>query len=175
MLVKGGYGGTQTALFGCGPKRVTRNRAMVISLAVRLKELFELGREYPWTKPDGCPKCGSYRLWGHGFVSAYFDGYHQPVWLKRYRCPDCGCVIRLRPKGYFRRFQASIAVIRASIESRACRGTWIRGIGRSRQRHWFQALLRRIEAYLTGMWDRGLPAAFDHLCQMGQIPVSRSI
>jgi len=35
-------------------------------------------------------------LWGHGFADAVFDGYKQPLPLKLYRCPDCGCVIRLR-------------------------------------------------------------------------------
>jgi hypothetical protein len=148
---------------------------MVIFSSVILKELFVLGRKYQWSKPDSCPRCGSYRLWGHGFVLAYFDEYDQSFWLRRYRCPDCGCVIRLRPKGYFRRFQASIAVIRASVESKAVRGRWISGIGRTRQRHWFTALARTIKAHLTDLWDHGLVAGFDQLCQMGRIPVSRAI
>ena len=27
-------------------------------------------RNYPWQKPDSCPRCKSCRLWGHGFVPA---------------------------------------------------------------------------------------------------------
>jgi len=148
---------------------------MVIFIPVRLKKLFELGRNYPWPRPEQCPRCSGCRLWGHGYVSANFDGYDQSFTLKRYRCPDCGCVIRLRPKGYFKRFQASIASIRSSVISKAGCGRWIEGIERTRQRHWFRALLRKIKAHLTDTWSQGVVAGFDYLCQMGQTPVSRAI
>ncbi len=148
---------------------------MVIFFPVILKDLFLVGRDYPWSKPDSCARCGSCRLWGHGFVSAYFDGYVGSFWLKRYRCPDCGCVIRLRPKGYFRRFQSSIASIRSSIDSKACRDRWIAGVSRTRQRHWFKSVCRRIEAHLTNAWTQGIVAGFDRLSRMGQVPVSRAI
>jgi hypothetical protein len=148
---------------------------MVIFFPVILKELFRLGRNYPWHRPESCPRCSSYNLWGHGYVSAYFDGYDQAFTLRRYRCPDCGCVIRLRPKGYFERFQASIASIRSSVISKAGCGRWIGGIDRTRQGHWFRSLCRRIKAFLTNAWSQGIVAGFDRLYQMGQIPVSRAI
>jgi hypothetical protein len=84
-------------------------------------------------------------------------------------------VIRLRPKGYFRRFQAAIATIRSSIERKASERKWIPGVDRGRQCHWFRALRRRIKIHLTDAWDQGMLAGFDRLCQMGQIPVSRAI
>ena len=148
---------------------------MVIFFPVILKELFELGRNYPWPRPESCPRCSSCRLWGHGYVSANFDGYDQSFALKRYRCPDCGCVIRLRPKGYFKRFQASIASIRSSIVSKAGWSKWIGDISRERQHHWFRSLCRKIKAHLTDAWSQGIVAGFDRLCRMGQIPVSRAI
>jgi hypothetical protein len=148
---------------------------MVIFFPVILKELLVLGCNYPWPKPDCCPRCSNYRLWGHGYVSAYFDGYDQPLTLKRYRCPDCGCVLRLRPRSHFMRFQASIAFIRSSIVAKAVSNEWIGGADRTRQRHWFRALIRRIRAHLTNSWDQGPVAGFDRLLRMGQIPVSRSI
>jgi len=157
------------------PTGFSRKGAMVISFSVGLKKLFELGRNYPWPRPESCPRCSSYRLWGHGYVSAYFDGYDQPFTLKRYRCPDCGCVIRLRPKGYFGRFQASIASIRSSIVSKAGWNKWMGGISRERQRHWFRSLCRKIKAHLTDAWSQGVVAGFDRLCRIGQIPVSRAI
>ena len=173
---KGGGLANPTALLNREPyKGISRNGAMVISFSVELKKLFELGRDYPWPRPDSCSRCSSYRLWGHGFVSAYFDGYAQPLTLKRYRCPDCGCVIRLRPAGYFRRFQASITVIRSSIVSKVSKSKWIGGINRERQRHWFRSLCRKITAHLTNAWSQGIVAGFDRLWQMGQIPVSRAI
>jgi hypothetical protein len=156
-------------------RRFSRNGTMVIFFPVILKKLFVLGRNYPYPKPGSCPRCDSVRLWGHGFVPAYFDGYHQFLWLKRYRCPDCGCIIRLRPKGYFKRFQAAITTIRSSMMSKACRNKWISGIGRTRQRHWFRFLCRRIKVHLTDAWDQGIVAGFDYLYQMGQTPVSRAI
>lgn len=156
-------------------KGFSRNGAMVIFFSVGLKKLFDLGRNYPWPRPESCPRCSSYRLWGHGYVSAYLDGYDQSFALKRYRCPDCGCVIRLRPKGYFGRFQASIASIRSSIVSKAVGNKWIGGISRTRQRHWFRSLCRKVKAHLTDAWGQGVAAGFDRLCQMGQIPVSRAI
>ncbi len=113
---------------------------MVIFSAVKLKELFKKERNYPWTKPEGCPCCNSYRLWGHGFAEAIFDGYDRPLLLKLYRCPDCGCVIRLRPKGYLKRFQAPIETIRSSIRSKSTSNRWLPGISRTRQCHWFRAL-----------------------------------
>ncbi len=81
----------------------------------------------------------------------------------------------LRPEGYFKGFQASIAIIRSSIVSKAQTGRWIPGIGRTRQCHWFKALRKKIKVYLTDTWKQGIVAAFDYLGQLGQIPVSRSI
>ncbi len=161
-------------------KRRTRNwfsinNNMIISFSVILKELFFLGRNYPWPRPDQCPRCNSSRTWGHGFVSACFDGYDQPFSLKRYRCPDCGCVMRMRPSGYFKGFQAPIKTIRASIFQKVHMGQWLPGILRTRQYHWFNSLCKRMAAYLTHTWESGTMSAFDYLMKCGQIPVSRSI
>lgn len=156
-------------------KWFSRNGIMVIFFSVTLKDLFRLGRSYPWLKPSSCPRCTGCRLWGHGFVSAYFDDYDQPFFLKRYRCPDCRCVIRMRPEGYFKGFQASVSVIRSSIVSKVRTNKWLFGISRGRQRHWFRALCQRIKAYLTDTWHQGVVAGFDYLLQLGQTPVSRTI
>jgi len=143
--------------------------------AVKLKELFKKRRDYPWEKPDRCPRCSSHRLWGHGFAGAIFDGYAKPLLLKLYRCPDCGCVIRLRPEGYFKRFQASIETIRSSILLKSTTNQWLPGMSRTRQGHWFRALKKRVKVYLTGTWVGGVVAGFDYLLQLGQAPVSRFI
>jgi len=148
---------------------------MVMFFVVKLKDLFEKQREYPWQKPDNCPCCNSQRLWGHGFAEAIFDGYDKPLLLKLYRCPDCGCVIRLRPKGYFKRFQASVETIRSSITLKSTKNRWLSVISRTRQGHWFRALIKRIKAYLTETWAGGIVAGFDRLLQLGQAPVSRFI
>ncbi|MEA2082861.1 MAG: hypothetical protein U9O82_01190, partial [Thermodesulfobacteriota bacterium] len=82
---------------------------------------------------------------------------------------------RLRPKGYFKRFQAQVETIRSSITLKSTSNRWLPGISRSRQCHWLRALRKRIKAYLTETWVEGVAAGFDYLLQLGQIPVSRSI
>jgi hypothetical protein len=148
---------------------------MIVSLAVNLKILFSLGRKYKWEKPCQCPKCHSTSLWGHGFVSAFFDGFAKALYLKRYRCPDCGTVLRCRPSGHFPRFQADEKTIRASISMKAGMNQWLRGITPSRQNHWFRGLLRHIAAYLGNTWESGLVAGYEALLNRGIIPVTRSI
>ena len=158
-----------------GPAGPTGNGEMIIYCAVKLKKLFKKKRDYPWHKPQSCPCCSSCRLWGHGFAPANFDGFSRPLLLKLYRCPDCGCVIRLRPTGYFKRFQASIETIRSSIAYKAATNRWIAGINRTRQGHWFRFLCKRIKVYLGDTWRQGIVAGFDYLLQRGQMPVSRAI
>jgi len=83
--------------------------------------------------------------------------------------------MRLRPKGYFKRFQATIEIIWSSIISKVRTGKWLMGISRSRQNHWYQSLLKKISAYLTNTWQQDLIASFDFIVQSGQNPVSRSV
>jgi len=148
---------------------------MIVFIAVKLKEVFEKGYDYPWIKPKGCPRCGDSKLWGHGYVESFFDGFNDAVLLKRYRCPLCGCIVKLKPIGYFNRFQASITTIRVNISYRLKKGRWPSGLSRSRQGHWLRALRRKVEAYLGKTWKLGMIDAFDHLLSQGHNPVSRSI
>jgi hypothetical protein len=148
---------------------------MIFFFPVILNDLFKSGRDYQWPKPCNCSRCSSCRVWGHGYVTACFDGFNSPLFLKRYRCPDCGCIICLRPEGYLKRFQASIGTIHSSIESKVQAGKWIDGISRSRQQHWFKSLMKRIKVYLTDAWQQGIVAGFDYFLKSGQNPVSRSI
>ena len=149
--------------------------AMVLFIPVILKTLFDQGRKYAWSRPADCPHCGSGTVWGHGFAEAIFDGYSRPLLLKLYRCPDCGCVIRLRPEGYFKRFQAPVEIIRASILCKSACNRWLAGIDRCRQCHWFNALKKKVTAYLTDIWRKGVVAGFEYFLQRGQTPVSRAI
>ncbi len=48
------------------------------------------GKLYPWPRPGWCPRCGSARLWGHGFVLRYFDGCGGAHPMKRWRCLTAG-------------------------------------------------------------------------------------
>jgi len=118
---------------------------------------------------------GHFRLWGHGFVSAYFDGYWEPLWLRRYRCPLCRLVLRLRPSGYFQRFQASIETIRQSLAHRFYDHLWPPGSNRQRQGHWLRSLFKKAKVYLGLSGLGGIEEVFDQLVSLGINPVSRSI
>ena len=146
---------------------------MIISVRANLNEIFEQGRKFKWVRPCNCPRCGSVRLWGHGFVSAYFDGFFQGLLLRRFRCPDCHCIIRMKPRNYFPRFRAGIAKIRISLSSRLYSGNWLKDLSGSRQRHWLAALKRKSMAFFSVR--EHLMDAFERLMKMGQIPVSRAI
>jgi hypothetical protein len=148
---------------------------MILFFPVILKELFEKGRSYPWSRPRKCPKCGAPVVRGHGFVTAIFDGFNQPLFLKRYRCPDCRCVMRVRPCGYFPRFQSPIGVIRHSMAGKEEKGRWLTGLPRTRQAHWWRALKRRIAAFFGHGFLGTKAQGFDRLQAQGKVPVSRAI
>lgn len=146
---------------------------MILTVLVKLKDIVEQGRDFPWSRPDECPRCNGNRLWGHGFVGAIFDGIAELVLLRRFRCPECGCVLRLRPDGYFSRFQASVSTIRSRIDHRLRTGGWLGGMSRSRQGYWLRNLKRRVLACKGLGWKYRLIEVFDLLVQGGEIPVSR--
>ena len=152
-----------------------KNRNMIQFAVVILKEIFDQGRNFSWDRPPKCPKCDSVKVWGHGFVSAYFDCFDTPLLLKRYRCPDCGCVITMRPASHFSGFQSSIATIRSALQHRINRGNWPPGLAPARMRYWLRNLKRQIRAHLPQSWKSGLMVSYDYLLGMGKIPVSRSI
>jgi transposase-like protein len=146
-------------------------RIMILSVCAKLKDIYDQGRNFQWVKPCRCPICGSVRVWGHGFVATYFDGYNEPLYLRRYRCPDCARVFLMKPRGYFNRFHAAIDTICNCLTHRLLNGVWNDLLGKSRQRHWLLALKKKAMAWFgTG---KDLLAAFGELMAMGVIPVSR--
>lgn len=156
--------------------RISTNKNMehmILFVCAKLKDIYEQGRNFKWIRPARCPRCGSVRVWGHGFVTAYFDGFDEAIVLRCFRCPDCACVIRMKPEGYFSRFHASVETIRTCLYLRLNHGKWDPNIGKSRQRHWLLALKRNTMAFLGLGHD--LLSAFDRFMGMGKIPVSRGI
>jgi len=147
---------------------------MIIHVPADLKKISRLGRKYPWKRPDKCPHCDC-MVWGHGYREVLFDGYNEPIPVKRWRCPRCGHVITCRPSGYFNRFQTQIQTIRYVLSHRLQTGRWPSGYSRGRCGHWFRALKRRVLAYLSNTWQSSLINAFDFFVRQGQVPVTRSI
>ena len=145
---------------------------LVLSVEADVNEIASRGKEFPWTKPSGCPRCGQL-LWWHGFVLAYFSCLVEPVLLRRLRCSCCRAVHRLKPAGFWRRFRSSIDEISQSIAHRSEAGGWSPALPRSRQRQWWRRLRRMTDAVL-GLLDEATPDAFTELIGRGFIPVSLS-
>jgi len=148
---------------------------MILFRKLNLKQIFKKGKRYPWKCPERCPRCGHYKLWGHGYVLRLFDGFMQALRMKCYRCPDCGCVVTFRPKTHFRGIQAPVAAIRSALSRRIRTGRWPPGGSHSRQRHWMSNLRRSIKAHLTNTWSHGELAGFDRLRALGIVPVRAGI
>lgn len=152
----------------------TKGSLMIVFVPVSIKEIVAKGRDFPWIRPAVCPRCDGNRVWGHGFVSAFFDGFDE-VLLRRYRCPDCHCVLRLRPSGYFKRFQASIKTIRDCVFYRLKNSRWPKVFSHTRQGHWLRSLCKKTLAYCGQGWRDHFLEGFDYLIRMGENPVSRRI
>lgn len=147
---------------------------MIWQVPVNLKQIRDKGRDYPWPRPDCCMRCRNRRIWGHGYVVRYFDGFAETLLLKCYRCPLCGCVMTARPASHFPRIRSNRQTIFQHLRQRITRGRWPPSpLCRSRLRHWLVNLRRRITAYLTNLWDLGDLAGFEELLLRGQIPVAR--
>ncbi|MCF6178973.1 MAG: hypothetical protein L3J63_06245 [Geopsychrobacter sp.] len=143
---------------------------MVLSVEVNVNEIARLGKDFPWVKPSGCPRCGQ-ALWWHGFVLAYFSCLLEPVLLRRLRCSCCRSVHRLKPAGYWRRFRSTISEITQSVACRSESGRWCRALPRTRQRQWWLRLKRMAGAVL-GLFRDSVFEAFGALLDQGFIPVS---
>ena len=155
----------------------TKSMLMINFVNVILKDLFAKNRNYPWKRP-ACPKCNRWKVWVHEYVPRLFDGFDEPLLLKVYRCPDCGCIIRMHPKSHFSRFQSPIDTIRSSLDHRLTHGKWPSGQSHpstARMRHWLRNLKKQTRAHLTERWKAGLIGAFQRLMELGKTPVSRAI
>jgi hypothetical protein len=154
---------------------ITTHSFLILPVALCVKTLAKRGRDFPWRRPKRCPRCQGPRLWGHGFVSRYFEGFCEPLSLRRYRCPDCGVVLCLRPAGYWKRFQSSIETIRRVLFHRLRTGRWPPGSHPPRGRHWLRGLRRQVPAHLGMRWVHKLAQGFEQLVVLGRCAVSRSV
>jgi len=155
--------------------KIPKNREMILKVKADIKQILKLGKKFKWQKPKKCEHCNGVTIWGHGFVISFFDGFEQGLYLKRYRCPYCHTIFKLKPMGYFNKFQADTRTIFLSILNRVYKDRYLTGISWSRQHFWFTALRRNIMAYLSNTWEKGIIAGFRELVRMNKIPVTSSI
>jgi hypothetical protein len=170
-----GFGDPLLSWMGQSPAHPT-NKVLILFMDLCVKTLAALGRNYPWQRPERCPKCQGLRVWGHGYVEAYFDeAGSQGVFLKRYRCRECGVVIRMRPSGYWRRIQATVAAVRQRVLHRLEKGRWPPNSNPPRQRHWLRGLKRQVRMHLGMSYADELAQGFEELMRRGVCAVSRAV
>jgi hypothetical protein len=154
-----------------------RDDLMILHVAVDFKALIRSGRgrDYAWKRPESCPCCQE-GIWGHGWVTIYleWEWVTEQIWTRRFRCPGCKKVFRLRPLGYWPRFFYRIRTIRSTLRSRLAGGRWPPEIGRQVGRHWYRALIRQVRGRL-GLKIAVFLEGFEALIGKGWVPVSRSI
>ena len=111
---------------------------LIVYATVSVRDLHALGRRYPWQRPTYCPSCRSDRLWGHGFVLRYFEPYHEPFFVKRYRCPGCNAVHTLRPKPYAQGYRYPLIVMLQCLMEKVEADRWSRALPRQLQQTWWR-------------------------------------
>lgn len=144
---------------------------MVLHVAVDVQRLAELGKRYPWPRPKRCISCKSSRVWGHGYVLRYFEGFTHPLWIRRLRCPDCGTVYTLRPDLFYQRFRYSLAVVLASLMAKITDGFWLPSLPRQNQQYWYRGLRLQAVRFDNGPLTDGL---LEKIISSGFIPASHS-
>jgi hypothetical protein len=150
------------------PSSNTRCGYLILPLSVDMPSLLNQGKHYPWPRPPRCPRCGGLRLWGHGYVPRYFDNLVEPVWVKRWRCPECCAVHTLRPDTHWRRFWAPLVLIVVSLRGKLEGQHWGHDFPRQRQQYWWQGFLRQSRL-------EGKPHELDALLPEGIIVATHSL
>jgi hypothetical protein len=77
-------------------------------------------------------------------VLRYFDGWAEALWMKRYRCPDCGAVHTLRPSSHWRGFWAPWRVIVVCLLGKLRGRRWMTRIPRQRQQYWWKGFAKQV-------------------------------
>jgi hypothetical protein len=137
---------------------------------IDLKILKEKEKKFQWTKPSDCPVCGSNRLWGHGFVLRYFAGYVYGIWMKRWRCPECGAVHTARPVRYTPGVQYPQDLQIRSLMAKLSENPFPKQVPRQVQQHWRKIFFR--ELHKTGNWTDPVPFLHSQL-QSGQFHLTK--
>lgn len=136
---------------------------MTLFVTIIFSKLSEEGKSYNWGF-HFCDQCER-NMWGHGYVQRIFSSYNR-LWLKRYRCPECGIVVTTRPTGYWNYFQSSIEEIYEALIFRFKNHFWSNSDLRQRYGHW----LRSFNGFhkMNGLGQELI--SFLNTCYLKQLP-----
>ncbi len=124
---------------------------LILIFRLNLQHIQVLKKKYCWISPINCPSCKNSCVWGHGFVLRYFHGYNEGLWMKRWRCPECGAVHTSRPSEYAPGFQYLKETIYESITRKLSEGSYLTHIPYQIQQYWFKALL--FQSAMLNSWN----------------------
>lgn len=108
-------------------------------MEICLKELQNKQKDFEWKRPH-CDKCGV-DFYGHGFVLRFFNKFDESLYLKRWRCPKCHCVITVRPRTYWSRYRELFNTIFETLIFRIKNLKWPPWTTRQRAGHWLNKLI----------------------------------
>jgi len=106
-------------------------------------------------------------------VERYFEGFAEALWMKRYRCPDCGGVHTLRPKVFWRRFRHLAAIIIQSLKEKIAGNRWLGQINRQAQQYWWHGFEKQCAR--EGRIGKLGSEALDWLLEKGLITATPSL
>lgn len=124
------------------PDALPKEGLLLLYCEVDVKALFDQGKAYVWPRPGICPRCSCVRLWGHGYAERYFEGFDEPLWVKRYRCPDCRAVHTCRPHLFMARQRYSVVAVLMSLLQKILQGRWLKCISHQAQLWWYRSVQR---------------------------------
>lgn len=95
----------------------------------------------------------------------FFDGAHEGLWLKRYRCADCGAVHTARPDTHWRGFWASWSLILVCVVRKLKKDRWLQTVSRQRQQYWWKGFRKQAARY------SGIPNGSEALRELVHRPI----
>ena len=146
-----------------------KNNSLLIC-RIDLDKVQELGKHFQWKNPGTCPACSSSRLWGHGFALRFFFGFARGLWMKRWRCPDCGAVHTSRPDDFLPGMQYPRHIQQESLKMKLTGKPFLNTISRQVQQHWWKTFISRSRE--SGNWNC-LFSFFRKSLATGQLPVTK--
>lgn len=111
---------------------------------INMDQLSKEGKSFNWEK-QLCEKCSCF-MWGHGYVTRYFESFSEPLYMKRFRCHRCKVVGCVRPDGYWPFIKTPIINIFDVLTyrlSQILEPVWPEGYPRQRCGYW----LRRFQSF----------------------------
>jgi len=113
---------------------------------VSLEEVQEQGKNFNWKRPE-CIKCNN-KVWGHGYVTRFFNRIKNFIFVKRWICPICGTVYTCRPKEYWQYYHESISNIFEILIYRVKHRKWPPETTRQRSGHWMNKMYTHAKLHL---------------------------